>query len=142
MSELQRKPLRVTRLRVSDLPEESERHALETLFHGLEAAKSDAVRAERLAQRAANKAQIERAEAIDAELELLEHASTHFAEIGREQTWFIYRKDNEIYFESPFTERDVRNAIRVQRDQLNHQARQLDEGQGGESLYEEDPDDE
>lgn len=70
-------------------------------------------------------------------VQLLLEADAHLDPIRGEQTWTAYRKDGEILFECPFTEVDMRNAMRVQRANVDQAARQAG---GAESLYEGDDD--
>ncbi|MCX6544502.1 MAG: hypothetical protein NTV05_08820 [Acidobacteria bacterium] len=70
-------------------------------------------------------------------VQLLLEAGAHLDPIRGEQTWTVYRRDGEVVFECPFTEVDMRNAMRVQRANVDQAARQTG---GAETLYEGDDD--
>jgi hypothetical protein len=48
--------------------------------------------------------------------------------------WAAFRDNGEVVFECPFSEGDMRNAMKVQRAQLEQQAKQVDDGDEG-GLY-------
>jgi hypothetical protein len=48
--------------------------------------------------------------------------------------WAAFRDNGEVVFECPFSEGDMRNAMKVNRAQLEQAARQVDEG-NDDGLY-------
>lgn len=136
-----RRAFRTTKIKVTKdtVPSSEQRDALESQFLTMEAAKTDAVNAERIASIAMAKAKTKQSTAQIAELEFLQLASGHFTQVAGERIWMVYRdKDGSIVLEG-FTERLLRNNIRAQQDNLGSQiANSGDEGIDRSGLYEED----
>lgn len=137
-----RRAFRTTKIKITkdSVPGSEHRDALEGLFMTMEAAKTDAVAAERKAGMAAAVARTKNSTAQIAELEFLEKASDHFTQVAGERMWIVYRdKDGTITLEG-FTERLLRNNLRAQQDMLGNQiANSGDEGDIDRSgLYEDE----
>lgn len=138
-----RKAFRTTKLKINTLTAEAQTD-LENLFMVLEARKTDAVRAERKAGRAVNQAQSRRADAQDAELELLEHAAEYFPQVAGDRVWMVYRDKSGVITLEGLTERLMRNNLRGQQSMMGEQLSQNAEqaNDGSESLYEDDEEEE
>jgi Ca2+-binding EF-hand superfamily protein len=136
-----RKAFRTTKVKASNFGKEQQQE-IEQAFMVLEAAKTDAVAAERAAGINLNKAQVKRAEAQTAEIRLLEIASTADNRIAGERVWLIYKdKDGIITFEG-LTERLMRNNFRAQQELMGQQLQNNEDGDVDRSdLYEEDQED-
>jgi len=142
MAEMKRKPFRITRLKVSDIPDEELRSKVMNEFINVQGCRALEVEKQRKANNAIQEANISTAQRGIAEnkmLELAGEAGEAFDAIRTERVWFIYSKDGEVFLESPFTERDMRNMVRVQRASMEKQAEQLD---SDDNLYEEGEGDE
>lgn len=115
---------RTTKVKLSEFPKDKRDH-FEQLFVNLEAAKSDAVKADRAAEIAASNAAVKKAMARTAELNILLEASDYDKRIEVERHWTVFR-DNEgqVTFEG-ITERILRNATRMGLQQMGQNA---DEG--------------
>jgi Ca2+-binding EF-hand superfamily protein len=136
-----RKAFRTTKVKATNFGKEQQQE-IEQAFMVLEAAKTDAVAAERAAGINLNKAQVKRAEAQTAEIRLLEIASTADNRIAGERVWLIYKdKDGIITFEG-LTERLMRNNFRAQQELMGQQLQNNEDGDVDRSdLYEEDQED-
>src|SRR4051812_6663956 len=88
-----RKAFRTTKIKITKetVPQAEQRDALESLFMTMEAAKTDAVAAERVAGIAAAKARTKQSTAQIAELEFLATASGNFAQVAGDRLWIVYR---------------------------------------------------
>lgn len=135
-----RKAFRTTKIRINELPSEAQQD-IEQLFFNLEAAKTDAVSAEREAGKAVSQAQIKRANAQIAELNLLMNAATHFTQIAGDRVWMPYRDNNGIITFEGFTERLLRNNMRAQQELLGRQLAEnndADTSTKHDDMYEDD----
>lgn len=142
MSNSLKKAFRTTRIKVTkdSVPSSEQRDALEGLFMTMEAAKTDAVFAERQALIASAKAKTKQASAQTAEMEFLIKASDNFSQVAGDRMWIVYRdKDGVITLEG-FTERLLRNNLRAQQEMLGNQIANSDGGEDVDrsGLYESD----
>jgi len=138
MSEMQRRAFKITRLKVSDIEDVDLRSKVMDAFINMQGCKAVEVEKQRIATDGALEAEIATAQrgiATNKLLTLAGDAGGAFDAVRTERVWFIYPKDGDIILESPFTERDMRNALRVQRANLEKQAEQVEGGQ--DDLYEE-----
>ncbi|TSA39711.1 hypothetical protein D4R30_00695 [archaeon] len=129
-------------LKLSSITDETVRHQLEVLFDEFTAERAKANQAVRKAALADAESGIAQQRARMAFVQLLltaGEAGGAFDAVKGEQTWTAYRKDGELLFECPFTEVDMRNAMRVQRANVDQAARSIG---GAESLYEDEDADE
>ena len=118
-----KRAFRTTKIKINKetLPNPADRDVMEQMFITLEAAKTDAVAAERAATIAKAKADTFKAKSQIAEVEFLQKASEHFNQVAGERFWIVYRdKDNSIVLEG-FTERLLRNNLRAQQEMLGNQ---------------------
>jgi hypothetical protein len=102
-------------------------------FEGVQVQRELAVAAARESAIADRNRQIAVAEAEIAFIKLMQQAGKHLDPINREPVWAAFRNNGEVVFECPFSEGDMRNAMKVQRAQLEQQAKQVDDG--GDDLY-------
>lgn len=139
-----KKAFRTTKLKVNKetIPSDEQRNVLENLFLTMEAAKTDAVAAERAAAISAAKSKGKASTAHIAELEFLQTASSNFSQVAGDRLWIIYRdKDGTITLEG-FTERLIRNNMRAQQEMLGNQIANSNESDVDRTgLYEDDNDD-
>lgn len=118
-----KRAFRTTKLKINpqSVPSAEQRDALEALFLTMEAAKTDAVLAERQAVIAAAKAKQKQAISQTAEAEFLIKASDNFTQVAGDRMWIVYRDtDGSIVLEG-FTERLLRNNLRAQQEMLGNQ---------------------
>jgi hypothetical protein len=134
-----RKAFRTTKVSIKSFPEEV-RANLEQLYMNLEAAKTDAVQAEREAGIAVSNGQVKRSKAQVAELELMQAAAVHNKQIAGDRSWLAYiNKDGDVIFEG-VTDRVQRNAARAN---LEMKGKQLSEGSDADDdMYEDADEDE
>lgn len=118
-----RRAFRTTKIKVTKetVPSTEQREALEGLFLTMEAAKTDAVAAERAAGIAAAKAKTKNATAQIAELEFLTTAAGNFTQVAGDRMWVVYRDTEGTLTLEGFTERLLRNNLRAQQDMLGSQ---------------------
>lgn len=118
-----RRAFRTTKIKIdkATVPQSESRDALETLFIGMDAAKTDAVAAERTAIIATSKARAKNSYAQIAEAEFLQSAATHFTQVAGERMWIVYRDNEGIITLEGFTERLLRNNLRAQQQLLGGQ---------------------
>lgn len=118
-----RRAFRTTKIKVdkSTIPQSESRDALENLFLTMEAAKTDAVAAERNALITTAKAKSKQAFAQIAETEFLQKASDHFTQVAGERLWIVYRDSEGTITLEGFTERLLRNNLRAQQQMLGSQ---------------------
>lgn len=137
-----RRAFRTTKIKVdkSTVAQSESRDILENLFITMEAAKTDAVAAERNALISAAKAKTKQASAQIAETEFLQKASDHFTQVAGERLWIVYRDNEGTITLEGFTERLLRNNLRAQQHMLGSQiANSGDEDEIDRSgLYESD----
>ena len=138
-----KRAFRTTKIRVTreTVPSQEQRDALESLFITMEAAKTDAVLAERQAVIAAAKAKQKQAISQTAEAEFLIKASDNFTQVAGDRMWIVYRDSDGTIVLEGFTERLLRNNLRAQQEMLGNQiANSSDEEVDRSGLYEsEDP---
>lgn len=140
MSDKIRRAFRTTKIKITreNVPSQEQRDALETLFITMEAAKTDAVSAERAAGIAAAKAKTKQATAQISELEFLQAASGHFAQVAGDRLWIVYRDTEGNITLEGFTERLLRNNMRAQQAMLGNQvANSGDDDADRKGMYEE-----
>jgi hypothetical protein len=127
-----RRAFRTTKIKVNKdtVPSVEQRQALDNLFLTMEAAKTDAVAAERAALISKAKAQTQIAKAQIAEVEFLQAASSNFAQVAGDRMWIIYRDKEGIITLEGFTERLLRNNLRAQQEMLGSQL----ENNGGDDI--------
>jgi hypothetical protein len=137
-----RRAFRTTKVKINELSPEVQQE-IEQLFLNMEAAKTDAVTAEREAGKAVNQAQIRRANAHIAELNLLMIAATHFTQVAGDRVWIPYKDKNGVITFEGFTERLLRNNMRAQQEMIGRQLAENNEldGESGakyDELYEDE----
>jgi hypothetical protein len=118
-----RRAFRTTKIKVTKdtVPSNEQREALEGLFMTMEAAKTDAVAAERASGIAKAKAQTKMSAAQIAELEFLNTAAGNFTQVAGDRFWIVYRDNEGTITLEGFTERLLRNNMRAQQDMLGSQ---------------------
>ncbi len=140
-----RRAFRTTKIKVSKetVPSSEQRDTLESLYMTMEAAKTDAVAAERAAGISAAKARTKQSTAQIAELEFLQTASGNFSQVAGDRMWIVYRDPEGVITLEGFTERLLRNNLRAQQERLGNEiANSGDEGEIDRSgLYESGDDD-
>ena len=135
MSDSKRRAFKPLRLRLSELEDDKIKSALELRYEELQVQRELAVASARKSAIADRKRQIDAANAEISFILLMQEAAEQFPAIAREPVWAAYRESGELIFECPFSEGDMRNAMKVQRASLEQQARQVDENGGEEGLY-------
>ncbi len=118
-----RRAFRTTKIKVNreTVPSVEQREGLEGLFMTMEAAKTDAVAAERNALIAAAKARTQQAKAQIAETEFLQAAAGNFTQVAGDRLWIVYKDSEGTITLEGFTERLLRNNLRAQQDMLGSQ---------------------
>src|SRR3954469_11885470 len=118
-----RRAFRTTKIKVTSetVPSSEQRDQLEGLFMTMEAAKTDAVSAERQAGIAIAKSKTKLAAAQTAELEVLIKASDNFSQVAGDRMWIVYRDSEGKLTLEGFTERLLRNNLRAQQEMLGNQ---------------------
>jgi hypothetical protein len=130
-----------TKLNISEVQDEEVRGKLETKFYDYQFQKQLSVETSRKALIAQLEAKIQEANAQKSLTQFLLETADEFEQIKTEPIWFAYKQNGEIVLENPFSERDMRNSIRLQRSQLEHQQKGLAEDNGSDKdLYETDED--
>lgn len=126
---------RSTKIPASEFATDSkDKDKIEMAYMALEAAKTDAVAAERAAALAQAKGIVARQRANIAEVEILTLASTFDNRIASEKLCMIYKDKSEITFEV-WSERILRNTFRAQTASMQQTADQMPEDEG---LFEQD----
>lgn len=131
--------LRTTKYKLSEVKEKfPELHEeLEGLFREFERYKTSLVEEYRKTAEALADLDISKAMATKSMGKFLRKAGEAIPMVAVEPQWWIYRnKEGEIVMESAFSERDYRNASRVQKAGLN---REID-AEDGKELFETDGD--
>lgn len=119
---------RTTKISLKELvPDPEQQIPILALFDDLDIAKTKATRAGRVYQSAMSEVTLK-------QNNLLLEVGQHDKRIDQEPMVFAYKKGEDIIFEIPFTERDVRNAIRLQKAQMNQALTTLENG-GKDDLY-------
>jgi hypothetical protein len=118
-----RRAFRTTKIKINKdtVPSAEQRDALEALFMTMEAAKTDAVAAERSAGITTAKARTKGAQALIAELEFLQTAAGNFTQVAGDRIWVVYRDQEGTIVLEGFTERLLRNNMRAQQEMLGKQ---------------------
>jgi hypothetical protein len=127
-----------TKLNISDVQDQETRNRLEMKFSDYRVQKQLSVETQRKAMVTQLEAKVQEANAQIALTKFLLEAGAEFDEVQTEPFWFAYKSNGDIILESPFTERDMRNGIRLQRKQMEAAAENMDEGTGSNDLYETD----
>ena len=122
-----RRAFKPLRLRLSEIQDPEVRSDLEMKFEGVQVQRELAVAAARQSAIADRNRQIATAEAEIGFIKLMQEAGKHLDPINREPVWAAFRDNGEVVFECPFSEGDMRNAMKVQRAQLEQAAKQVDE---------------
>ena len=135
MSDSKRRAFKPLRLRLSEIEDDSVKSAIEMRYEELQVQRELAVESARKSAVADRERQIDTAKAEISFIRLMQEAGQHLPAIAREPVWAAYRESGELIFECPFSEGDMRNAMKVQRASLEQQARQVDENGGEEGLY-------
>ncbi len=136
----QKKTFKVTRLKLSDLVKNSkDRMDIESLFLEFETQRQISVEKHRKAVQAQAEAQQAQLDMQRSHQALLLKVSEFSSEVANEPVWFVFRKDNDIHFESPFGERTQRNLIRAQLAQLDSEMRNREDASDAD-LYEDSDD--
>ena len=128
-----RRAFKPLRLKLSEIEDPEAREKLEMKFEGVQVQRELAVAAARQSAIADRNRQIATAEAEIGFIKLMQEAGKHLDPINREPVWAAFRDNGEVVFECPFSEGDMRNAMKVQRAQLEQQAKQVDDGR--DDLY-------
>jgi hypothetical protein len=132
---------RTTKIKLSAVQDDEVQRQLQGMFIDTQVQKSLGVEMARKATIAMLEAQNMQNEATIRELRLVAKAAEvggAFEPLRTNPLCFVYNEGSDVIFEVPFTERDMRNAVRLQRANLNQQIKEVDdEGSGG--LYEGDP---
>lgn len=124
-----------TKLRLSEVEDKDLRNTIEMEFTNYRVQRQLSVEAQRKATVAALESKIREAESQSSLMKLLTKAGEAFEAIQTEAIWFAYEDAGDIVFENPFNERDMRNAVRVQRASMEQAASNLNEDDGND-LYE------
>lgn len=137
MPQSPRRAFKPLRLRLSQIEDMEARAALEMRFDEVQVRREVAVEAARKAAIADRERQIATAQSEIDFIRLMQEAAAHLPQIAREPVWAAFRDGGEVVFECPFSEGDMRNAMKVQRAQLEQQASQIDDAddqpyQGGD----------
>jgi hypothetical protein len=116
---MRRKTFKPTRLKLSSIQDPEARQKIDDLVMEFEVAKQVATEKHRASVIAQGEAQIAMVKVNSSIQKILGQAADLFTEIAREPTWFIFRRESDVIFESVFTERAQRNLIRAQMSQLD-----------------------
>ena len=112
--ENRRRAFKPLRLRLSEIQDPEVRSDLEMKFEGVQVQRELAVAAARQSAIADRNRQIATAEAEIGFIKLMQEAGKHLDPINREPVWAAFRDNGEVIFECPFSEGDMRNAMKVQ----------------------------
>lgn len=116
-----RSPIQVSRVRISTVQDPEIRERLLQLYGGYEVARRAMVAAQRASMQAQADLSRASADSVGLYATFLSEVGNHFDEVAKEASWNSYRDKEDVVLESFFTERDVRNAMRVQRHQLQRE---------------------
>lgn len=134
MSENRRRAFKPLRLFLSQIEDVDVRTSLEMRFDEVQVRREVAVESARKSAIADRERQIATAQAEIDFIRLMQEAAKHLPEIAREPVWAAYRnKEQQVVFECPFSENDMRNAMKVQRAEMEQRAEQL--GDGDDDVY-------
>jgi hypothetical protein len=133
----QKKAFTPLKINISALEDSEARQELEMKYTGYRIQRQLAIETQRLSTISVEKSKSQMASAQIAFAEFLMLASHHFDEVQTEPLWIAYKSGSDVILESPFTEKDMRSGMRLQRKQMQQSASDLDSF-GGENLYEED----
>jgi hypothetical protein len=134
----QRKAFTPLKINLTEIQDPEARQALEMKFMDYRIQRQLSIETQRKALISQQRAKAQESASQIALAELLMAAGQHFDEVQTEPIWFAYKSNGDIILESPFTERDMRVGIRLQRKQMNQAAEQLGENGGNDDLYEDD----
>lgn len=126
-NESRRRAFKPLRLRLSQIEDPATRAALEMRFDEMQVRREISVAAARTAAIAERERQIAAAQSEIDFIRLLQEAGQHLSPISREPVWGAFREGSEVIFECPFSEGDMRNAMKVQRAQAAQAASQIEE---------------
>jgi hypothetical protein len=127
---------KVTKLKLSNfVTNPTDRMDLESRFMEFETERQIAVEKHRRAVQAQTEAQQAQLNMQRLHQGLLLKAAEFSTEIGSEPIWYIFRKDGEIVFESPYGQRTQRNLIRAEMSQLDARVNESSEA-NDDDLYE------
>lgn len=136
-----KRAFKVTRLKLSELVQNTQdRMDVEGVYLEFEAKRQIAVEAHRKAVQAQSAFTIAQAEMQALHQRLLLKVGQFSTEVNSEPIWYVFRRNGEIIFESPYGERTQRNLIRHQLSQLDQSVRSS-EDKDDNDLYESDEDD-
>jgi hypothetical protein len=128
MPQSPRKAFKPLRLRLSQIEDPEVRSALEMRFEEVQVQREISVEAARVSAIADRERQITTAQSEIAFIRLMQEAGKHLPQIAREPVWAAFRDNGDVVFECPFSEGDMRNAMKVNRAQLEQQASQIEDG--------------
>jgi hypothetical protein len=130
--------LRVTRLKLSDFaPNQKDAGLIEASYTEFEVARQIATKKHREAAQAQATAQQAILEMQRLHQALLLKVGEMSTEVASEPVWYVFRKNGDLMFESPYGERTQRNLIRAQLQLLEQQ---VNDGEKDPDLYEEEGD--
>jgi hypothetical protein len=132
------KTFKPTKLNLSEIQDPEVRNKLEMKFSDYRVQRQLSVETQRKAIVSQLESKIQEAQTQIALTKFLLEAADQFDEVQTEPVWFAYKQNGDIILESPFTERDMRNGIRLQRKQMEKAAESLEEDNGKSDLYEGD----
>jgi hypothetical protein len=133
MSENRRRAFKPLRLFLSQIEDVDARTSLEMRFDEVQVRREVAVESARKSAIADRERQIATAQAEIDFIRLMQEAAKHLPEIAREPVWAAFRDKGQVVFECPFSENDMRNAMKVQRAEMEQRAQQL--GENDEDVY-------
>jgi hypothetical protein len=133
MSDNRRRAFKPLRLSLSQIEDVDARTSLEMRFDEVQVRREVAVESARKSAIADRERQIATAQAEIDFIRLMQEAAKHLPEIAREPVWASFRDKGQVVFECPFSENDMRNAMKVQRAEMEQRAQQL--GENDEETY-------
>ena len=128
-----------TKLNLStEITDVGTRNELEAYFNNYRIQRELSVEAQRKALISQLESKTQEAAAQITLTKFLSLAGEHLDQVKTEPIWFAYTNTiGEIILESPFTERDMRNSVRLQRAQMEQAAQSMDDTKN-DDLYETD----
>lgn len=116
---------KITRLSSAELSSDAQM-LIDLAYAEFEDSKKAVVKAHRLAQDAAAELSAAQAKTVRLSNKLDMLGGEHWDALATEPVWFKFKDDKgNVIFENPFTERDLRNAMRVQNAKMNSEAEQV-----------------
>ena len=131
-----RKIFNSLKLKVSSIEDPSVRSEIQEKFYHLEFLRQQSVSQFRASAIAERKAKIAQAEAEIGLVQLLEFTGDYLDKVKTEQVWMVYMENNELVFECPFTEKDMRNQLALSKAQLEHTAKEVQTDNPDINFYE------